>query len=52
MLLDDRRSISQNVALLNILVHDLVNLLYYVNTEQTSKHIFTHKRFMKVYDLC
>ena len=27
---DDGRSISRNVASLNILVHDVINLLYYV----------------------
>ena len=26
---DDGRSISRNVALLNILAHDVINLLYY-----------------------
>ena len=29
MLPDDGRSISGNVAHLNILVHDMINLLYY-----------------------
>ena len=28
---DDGRSISRNVASLNILVHDVINLLYYEN---------------------
>ena len=35
---DDGRIISQNVASLNILVHDAINLLYY---EQTSENIST-----------
>ena len=29
MLADDRRSVSRNVSNLNILVHDVINLLYY-----------------------
>ena len=29
MLLDDGRSISRNVSHLNILFHDVINLLYY-----------------------
>ena len=36
---DDGRSISRNVAHLNMLVH------YVVNTEQTSKNIFTYIHF-------
>ena len=38
---DDGRSISRNVAHLNILAHDVINLLY-SDTEQTSKNIFTY----------
>ena len=38
---DDGRGISQNIAYLNILFHDVINLLY-MNTEQTSKNIFTY----------
>ena len=29
MLADDRRNVSRNVSNLNILVHDVINLLYY-----------------------
>ena len=35
------REVSPNVAHLSILVHDMINLLY-MNTEQTSKNIFTY----------
>ena len=39
---NDGRSISRNVASLNILVHDVINLFYCImNTEQTSKNIIT-----------
>ena len=40
--LDDGRSISRNVASLNILVHDVITY-YFMNTEQTSKNIFMYK---------
>ena len=39
---DDGRSISRNVALLNILVHDVITY-YFMKTEQTSKNIFMYK---------
>ena len=39
---DDGRSISRNVALLNILVHDVITY-YFMKTEQTSKNIFIYK---------
>ena len=38
---DDGRSISRNVASLNILVHDVI-IFCIMNTEQTSKNIFTY----------
>ena len=35
--------ILYNIISLNILVHDMINLLYYImNTEQTSKNIFMY----------
>ena len=39
---DDGRSISRNVALLNILVHDVITYCF-MKTEQTSKNIFMYK---------
>ena len=38
--LDDGRSISQNVALLNILVHDVINLLYYEHWTDKYKYFY------------
>ena len=38
MLPDDGRSISRNVAHLNILVHDLTNLLYYEYSTDKQKY--------------
>ena len=40
---DDGRSISRNVASLNILVHDVINLLYYEHWTE-SKNIFTYSK--------
>ena len=43
----DGRSISRNVAILNTVVHNVINLLYYImNTEQTDKNIFM---YIKIY---
>ena len=39
---NDGRSISRNVASLNIIVHDLINLLTIIYTEQISENIFTY----------
>ena len=36
---DDGRSISRNVASLNILVYDVINLYLILNTEQPSENI-------------
>ena len=40
MLTDDGRSISQNVAHLNILVHDLINLLHYEYWTDKQKYFY------------
>ena len=45
---DDGRSISRNVAHLNVLVHD-VQTYCIMNTEQTSKNIFTYSRIVLKY---
>ena len=51
---DDGRSISQNVAHLNILVHDVINLLYlhqfsvgHVSTSST----YYHGKYVLIYKL-
>ena len=36
---DDGRSISRNVAHLNILVHDMINLLYYEYWTDKQKYL-------------
>ena len=40
---DDGRSMSQTDAHLNILVHDVINLLYYEYWTDKKKYIFTNK---------
>ena len=43
MLLNDGRSISQNVASLNTLAHDVIKLLLYtMDTEQARENNFLH----------
>ena len=37
---DDGRSISRNVAHLNILVHDMINLLYYEYWTDKQKYLY------------
>ena len=37
---DDERSISFNVAILNILVHHVINLLYYEQWTDKKKYIY------------
>ena len=37
--LSKRRSISRNVASLNILVHDVINLLYYIVIKPLAKSV-------------
>ena len=39
---DDGRSISQNVAHLNILVHDVINLLYYEYWTDKQKYFYVY----------
>ena len=46
---DDGRSISRNVASLNILVRDVINFYCVMNTEQTSKNIFTYMQILHVF---
>ena len=47
----DGRSVSRNVAILNTVVHNVINLLYYImNTEQTDKNIFMYiKKYVCIY---
>ena len=40
---DDGRSISQNVAHLNILVHDMINLLYYEYWTDKQKYLYEYR---------
>ena len=40
---DDGRSISRNVASLNLLIHDTINLLYYEQRTEKKKKI-TYKK--------
>ena len=42
---DDGRSISGNVASLNILVHDVINLLYYKGFLLKKKKMFCKSNF-------
>ena len=39
---DDGSSTSQNVALLNILVHDMINLLYYEHWTDKGKDFYIY----------
>ena len=39
---DDGRSISQNVAHLNIIVHDMINLLYYEYWTDKQKYLYVY----------
>ena len=40
---DDKRGISQNIVLLNILVHDVINLLYCEYWTDKRKKVFLKK---------
>ena len=42
MLPDDGRSISRNIAHLNILVHDMINLLYYEYWTDKQKYLYVN----------
>ena len=42
MLPDDGRSISRNVAHLNILAHDMINLLYYGYWTDKQKYLYVY----------
>ena len=42
---DDGRSIYRNIASLNRIVHDVINLLYYEQRTGKPKYIFTFKLF-------
>ena len=42
---DDGRSISRNVAHLNILVHDMINLLYYEYWTDKQKYLYVYLLF-------
>ena len=45
---DDGRSISRNVASLNILVHDMINLLYYEHWTVKRKYFYVYQRWKKL----
>ena len=40
---DDGRSISRNVAHLNILVHDMINLLYHEYWTDKQKYLYVYE---------
>ena len=46
---DDGRSISRNVAHLNILVHDVINLLYYEYWTDKQKYLYVFQNFALIY---
>ena len=43
--LDDGRSISRNIASLNILVHNMINLLYYYNNRRLQINKFQNSAY-------
>ena len=43
---DDGRSISRNVAHLYLLVHDMINLLYYEYWTDKQKYLYVYKGFL------
>ena len=55
LLSDDRRSNSLNVASLNILVHDVIILLYYRHWPDKRKHFYIYQKcifFLFVFPMC
>ena len=41
---DDVESISQSIACFNILVHDMINLLYYEHWADKQKYLYVYEK--------